>query len=73
MRYRLDFQDFADVLRDALLAAHQESAPQMTLHRTRRKRHQAKQKLNHGSKAIRRHRRKGGRTGSVFSKRVHAK
>jgi hypothetical protein len=45
----------------------------MNKHTARRKRHRAKAKLKFGSKAIRAHRRKGGRTGQVQSKRTPAK
>jgi hypothetical protein len=41
----------------------------MKLHHKRRHRRTAKQKLNHGSTAKRHHTRKGGRTGSIRSKR----
>lgn len=44
----------------------------MLKHRGRRKRRQAKATLKHGEKAKRSHRRTGGRTGQIMSKRTPA-
>lgn len=45
----------------------------MNKHTARRKRRRAKLLMTKGKKAVRRHKRIGGRTGSIFEKRTKAK
>lgn len=45
----------------------------MNKHTARRKRRREKQKINGGIGAVRKHARKGGRTGQVWSKRTSGK